>query len=295
LKSEKNQLEILIVCDPLVSEGPNPTRPYELIALSERRMTMINVDLTIQGMIALFFEVNTGKVVACQAGVLKDAPGHKFELKIVRKGTPPHPIPTGPIDKKLKLVVSPNPSITFATGKINRHDGSGAPKSFDWVLDFEREVYTSPIGSSEMGFQSILHINSGQFSTLQKSANKLIFFDEKVGNCQNVGIVATVVGLQIELAQGQSSKFFNGSSELFTATPTDEFKVDLLNDRPHDHASASQHHGDANFFYSAVGQKIKPGEKKVFSSTTFSAGVGPATPEASCLVPRGGQGPIGQP
>ena len=36
-------------------------------------------------------------------------------------------------------------------------------------------------------------------------------------------------------------------------------------------------------------------EKKVFSSTTFSAGVGPATPEASCLVPRGGQGPIGQP
>lgn len=258
---------------------------------------MINVDLTIQGMIALFLEVNAGgQVVACQAGVLKDAPGHNFELKILRKGVPPKPIPTGPIDKALKLEVSPNPKISFVQGNINRQDGTGAPQSFKWVLDFEgSEVYNFPIGSSEKGFQSILRINAGEFFTGEKSENKLIVFDEKVGNCKNIGIVATKVGLRIELAQGQSAKFLNGSTVLFTATPADEFKVDLLNDRPHDHGSASQHHGDANFFYSAVGHKVPAGQKKVFSSTTFSAGVGPATPEASCLVPRGGSGPIQQP
>jgi hypothetical protein len=258
---------------------------------------MINVDLKIQGLIALFFEFNAeGQVVACQAGVLKDAPDHHFDLKVVRKGNPPHPIPTGPINPDLKLEVSPNPSISLAQGAINRQDGTGAPQSFKWVLDFEgSEVYNFPIGSSEQAFQSILHINGGEFFTQVKSANKLILFDEKVGSCTNIGIVATIVGLRIELAEGQSARFLNGNSELFTASPADEFQVELLNDRHQPHEGTPiQHHGDANFFYSAVGRNIPPGEKKVFSSTT-SPPAPPVTPEASCLVPTGGKGRIQQP
>ena len=59
---------------------------------------MINVELKIQGMIALFFEKNAeGQVVACQVGVLKDAPDHHFALNILRKGNLPIPVPTGPV------------------------------------------------------------------------------------------------------------------------------------------------------------------------------------------------------
>lgn len=258
---------------------------------------MVNVDLTFEGMIALFFEKNAGgQVVACQAGVLKDAPGHHFDLDIVRKGNPPHPVPTGPIKPALKLEVSPDPIISFEPGDINRQDGTGAQQSFKWVLDFESEVYNFPIGSSMNAFQSILHMNGGEFFTRDKSTNKLIVFDESVGNCTNIGIVATVVGVRIELAAGQTARFLNGSSELFTATPADAFEVKLLNSRPHAHGgNAAQHHGDANFFYSAVGHMIPHGQKKVFSSTVFSTSRTDATPEASCLLPRGGDGPIQQP
>jgi hypothetical protein len=262
-------------------------------------MTMVNVELTIRGMIALFFEKNgEGQVVACQAGVLKDAPGHHFDLKVFRKGVPPIPIPTGPVKPALKLEVSPDPVISFEEGEINRHDGTGASKSFQWILDFERDVYTIPIGSSEQAFQSILHINGGKFSTEDKSRNGLIFFDEAAGNCTNIGIVGTVVGLQIELAEGQTARFLNDGSPVFTATPADQIAIKLFNERPHAHGGPPiQHHGDANFFYSAVGHKIPPGQRKVFSSTPFppEALVVPVTPEASCLVPTGGRGPIEQP
>jgi hypothetical protein len=252
---------------------------------------MINVDLKIEGMIALFFEHGTGgQPIACQAGVLKDAPGHQFDLKINRLGGPT--IPTGPIDEALNLEVSPDPSITFAQGAINRQDGTGASKSFEWVLDFSGpEVYNFQIGSSKNGFQKILRINSGEFYTEEKSENKLIFFDEMVGSCRNVGIVATVVGVSIELAPGQMAKFFNGGTELFRATPADQFEIKLLNNDIQT-ASAIQRHGDANFFYTAVGHKIGAGKKKIFSSTPFPPGAGPVTPEASCLVPKGGNGPI---
>ena len=256
---------------------------------------MINIDLKIRGMIALFFEFDQGgQPMACQAGVLKEAPGHQFDLKIDRLGSSGGPIPTGPIGKDLKLEVSPDPSITFADGAVNRQDGTGASKSFNWVLDFSGpEVYNFQIGSSESGFQSILRINSGEFFTEKKSDNNLIFFDEAVGSCKNVGIVATVIGVSIELAAGQTAKFFNGTTELFTATPSDQFTIELLNDDV-DTNSPIQRHGDANFFYTALGGKIPSGQKKIFSSTPLTS-TGPVTPEASCLVPKGGDGPIGQP
>lgn len=258
-----------------------------------------NVDVIIEGMIALFFEKKGNKIVACEAGVLMDAPGHDFELRIKMKGSHPTILPTGPIDPHLELRVSPNPLITFAEGKINRDTGDGDRHSFDWVVDFEgREVYDRPIGSRKGGFRSILHINDGRFFTRERSLNKLFLFDTKKGSCQMIGIVATQIGLQIDLTGGRTAQFFNGTKELFKATEKDQFEIQLLRVRQHIHREhTTQHHGDANYFYSAVGGEIPNTEKKVFSSTPFppSAAVPPATPEAACVVPTGGRGPIGQP
>lgn len=259
----------------------------------------VNVDLIIEGMIALFFEKHGNKTVACEAGVLMDAPGHDFELRIKVKGTNPTVLATGPIDPQLWLRVSPNPTITYAEGKINRDTGEGDRESFEWVVDFEgNEVYGKPIGSRKGGFRSILHINDGRFRTIDRSLNKLILFDTKKGTCQSIGIVATKVGVQIDLSGGRTAQFFNGTKELFNINENDEIEIQLLRVRQHVHmAHTTQHHGDANYFYSAVGGEVPNDEKKVFSSTPFppSAVLPPATPEAACVVPTGGKGPIGQP
>lgn len=249
----------------------------------------INVDMILEGMIAFFFVKDaTGKIVACEAGVLMDAPGHDFQLIIEIKGNPSTPILTGPIEPRLELLVSPNPRITFAQGAINRDSGEGDRHSFDWVLDFEgRDIYDSPIGSRRGGFRSILRINDGRFFTTERSRNKLILFDEKKGTCQMIGIVATQVGVQIDLAGGRTAQFFNGTKELFKATDKDEYSIKLLRVRQHVHTNhTAQHHGDANYFYSAVGHKIPHGEKKVFSSTPFPLDPVPATPEAACTMPK---------
>lgn len=256
-----------------------------------------NVELTIEGMIALFFEKNAaGQTVGCQAGVLMDAPGHDFVLRVLRiigGGAPPEDLSPRPIERDLKLVVSPA-GITFAGGNIDRQTGAGVPQSFNWVLDFAGpEVYGFEIGANPSAFRSILHINGGEFFTRTVSQNKLIVFDEKTSSCKNIGMVATSVGLRIRLqGAGSSAKFLNGSTELFSAGEQDRYIVELLRVRQHVHgAHGAQHHGDANYFYSALGHKIPPGQKKVFSSTPFPL-TGPVSPEASCLVPGGGKGPL---
>ncbi|HEX8072478.1 MAG TPA: hypothetical protein VF546_21200 [Pyrinomonadaceae bacterium] len=255
---------------------------------------MANVDLTIEGMIALFFERDAaGRIVGCKAGVLQDAPGHDFKVTVARFSPPPaaNLSPTL-IERDLRLVVTP-PGITFTGGAVNRKTGQGAPQSFEWVLDLDT-LYGFDIGARESGFRSILHLNGGEFFTIEKSVNKLIVYDESTDSCKNVGFVATKVGVRVSLPRGGTAEFRNGNgpmASVFTAGPQDRFEIEVLrvNQSIHGGAHGTQHHGDANFFYAALGHKIPPGKKKVFSSTPFPHPPVPVSPEASCLVPSASQ------
>ncbi len=55
-----------------------------------------NVTLFLEGMILLFFKGGdfiNGKAKSCQVGILRNAPGHIYEIKVKKLGNPTNPVP----------------------------------------------------------------------------------------------------------------------------------------------------------------------------------------------------------
>lgn len=279
-----------------------------------------NVTLFLEGMILLFFEEGdfiNGRADSCQVGILRDAPGHIYEIQVLKLGTPTE----APVKKvyeeedirfTLALKVGNPPEIP-----IEFHDWVGAEvfdrlkrnrsdESFRWVLDVEREVYPKKengIGANRKQFRSILRVNAGTFFTAIDelgtggggiSLNDLLICDEHGNPKKIIGRVATRVGVRITLDADDAATFFNGNEVLFAAGPEDEYEVTVNRIRPTNvvdaahremdaaHA-ASPHSRDANNFYNAIGHELDPAEKVFFVSTSPEERP-PAGPEAACLV-----------
>lgn len=276
-----------------------------------------NVTLFLEGMILLFFEEGdfiNGRAEFCRVGIIRDAPGHIYEIQVLKLGTAPVKKVYEEEDIRFTLGLEVgNPSAI----PIEFHDWGGAEafnrlkrnrsdESFRWVLDVEREIYPKKdngIGANRKQFRSILGVNAGTFFTAVDesgtggggvSLNDLLICDGH-GNPKNiVGRVATRVGVRITLDPGDTAKFFNGNEVLFEARPEDEYEVTVNRIRPTnvvdaahremDAAHAASHHSrDANNFYNAVGHKLDSAEKVFFVSTSPEERP-PAGPEAACLV-----------
>jgi hypothetical protein len=280
-----------------------------------------NVTLFLEGMILLFFEEGdfiNGQADSCQVGILRDAPGHIYEIKVKKLGT----ATALPVDKvyeeedlrftlKLEVGNPPDPPIKFddwgRTEDFDRLKNNRSAKSFRWVLDVEREIYSKRdrgIGANRKQFRSILHVNAGTFFTTVPDAetgglsglslNDLLICDEHGNPKKFVGRVATRVGVSINLDPGDTATFLNGNEVLFAATPEDHYVVTVNRTRPAgvvdathremDAAHAASHHSrDANNFYNAIGHELDPAEKVFFVSTSPEERP-PAGPEAACLV-----------
>lgn len=279
-----------------------------------------NVTLFLEGMILLFFKEGdfiNGQAESCQVGILRDAPGHIYEIQVLKLGTPTE----APVKKvyeeedirfTLALEVGNPPEIPIRfhdwvrPEDFNRLKRNRSDESFRWVLDVEREIYPKKdngIGANRKQFRSILDVNAGTFFTAIDelgtggggiSLNDLLICDEHGNPKQIVGRVATRVGVSITLDPGDTATFRNGNEVLFEAGPEDKYAVTVNRIRPTnvvdaahremDAAHAASHHSrDANNFYNAIGHELDSAEKVFFVSTSPEERP-PAGPEAACLV-----------
>lgn len=278
-----------------------------------------NIKLYLEGMILMFFRGKSNNTAtSCQVGVLRNAPGHMYEIRVLKKG--PNPVETVYEEEDIRFtlalkVENPTPpTIEFHdwVTDFDRLKGNASRESFNWVLDLEEEVYKEHargIGADRKQFRSVLSLDTGLFFTGGAtgtsnengiSLNDLLICDENCNPRKFIGKVATRVGVAITLS-GVDSKatFFNGNEILFDAGMNDSYEVRInrirvadtvetaLHAMTADHA-ASHHDRDANNFYNAVGQNLAPDEKFQFVSTTPVApptsSFTPAGPEAACLV-----------
>jgi hypothetical protein len=288
----------------------------------EKKMATPNVTLLLEGMILLFFEnwdVIGGEATAtsCQVGILRDAPGHIFEIEVLKKAQSPGKSPEKTVYEEedirftlaLKVDNSTDTPIDFKDWDVafNRLSNTASPESFNWVLDLEREVYPDKrdgIGANRNQFRSVLQLDTGTFYTAGDevgssghngiSLNDLLTCDEDSSPKKIIGKVATRVGVRITLEGANKATFYNSKEVLFEAGADDEYVVSINRTRPHDmeavmsqamgEAPAALHHDrDANNFYNAIGQELAPTEKVFFVSTT-PGNLPPAGPEAACLV-----------
>ena len=274
-----------------------------------------NVTLFLEGMILLFFEEGNftdGNAISCRVGILRNAPGHIYEIRVLKKGVEPEETVYEEEDIRFSLALEvgnpPDPPIKFEGWDKNfdRLKGTNNDESFNWVLDVEREIYPKKadgIGANRKQFRSVLDVNAGTFFTARDelgtkgggiSLNELLICDEHDNPKKIIGRVATRVGVRITLEPGDTATFFNLNEVLFEAGHEDEYAVTVNRIRPPnvvdaahremDAAHAASHHSrDANNFYNAIGHELDSAEKVFFVSTAPEERP-PAGPEAACLI-----------
>jgi hypothetical protein len=283
-------------------------------------MAAPNVTLLLEGMILLFFEDwditgGTATATSCQVGILRNAPGHIYEIKVLKKGNPTEQPKEAVYEEEdirftlaLEVEGTANTPIEFDEWRedFDRLTSDVSERSFNWVLDLEREIYpgkTDGIGANRKQFRSVLRLGTGTFFTAIDelgsggsgiSLNDLLICDEHGNPKKIIGRVATRVGVHITLDGDSTATFYNGKEVLFEAGVDDEYVVSInrirlpnMDDAAHremDAAHAATHHNrDANNFYNAVGQELATTEK-VYLVSTAPEDLPPAGPEAACLI-----------
>lgn len=259
-----------------------------------------NVELLIEGIIALNFETNAqGEVVACLAGAVANVPDHVLKVtgrKIDQNGNV-QDFTFDPNEPQffLEAAGTSQRGITFANknAPIDRIAGTGAPDSIAWVLDFAgRELFDRMINLDQTGFRSVVRVTTGEMFTSIISINHLLTRSavEPDAPLTLVGKVATEVGLAIRLDTPESiARFTTGGGQTVIVEPGQRlilrFKQVCAND---DIASGGQLSAHANHYYNALAVDVA--DRKSFSSTRFvQTTLRPtASPEASCLVVRNG-------
>jgi hypothetical protein len=268
-----------------------------------------NITIFFEGMILLFFadkNVETGTASSCQVGILRNAPGHIYEIKVLKMGAAPELTMYEEEDIRfslsLKVEGAAQPGINFQGWDkvIDRLHGTGERDSFRWALDIERELYpdmAGGIGADRKRFRSILRLNNGTFFTKVISDNALLTCDQDANPTGVIGKVATRLGVNITLDAAGKATFLNGKEKIFEAAAVDQYIVSVNRTRPlsehsavgdhHETHAASRHNRDADFFYDAIGQEVA--SKVYFMSTVLPSGallggVPPVGPEAACLV-----------
>lgn len=251
------------------------------------------IQLTLRGLLAIFADDKE-----CTVGLLRKTPPH-HELKItVNKAVaggsykPFLEIKQADIKSELKLEVKNKTGIyrRKENAPIDRNSGPTLENndSFRWVVDFEKDIYSKPIGAKKAGFISILTLNNGELLARQISLNKLLTRKGHAGPWEEFGFVACETGIDIVLDQPNSSVVFtNGGKVVFESDPQSSYQIFI------DRGPAPAHHhpsgNDADFYYTAIGHLIPNGDKKFFSSTPLPNGVPlPVTPDAVCFNGGGG-------
>ena len=251
--------------------------------------TQPNVQVTLNGLQMVFVGP---KSKTCTVGVLQDVPsGHDFQI-VVKKADasgifqPFATLNEGEIKKTLRLNVTAASQTGITRRKMNvpidRKLGPNPPgvnngDSFQWVLDFESEIYQKPIGAKKKGFTSLLTVNAGELLTRSISTNELII-QRPNQNPETMGKVATKTGIDIVLDKPQSKAVFkNGNKIIFTADRTSRFLITFERG-----CGANQGGTDAEAYYTAVGHLVSDHEKIHFSATPLPPVV-PNDPDARCM------------
>lgn len=252
----------------------------------------MSVNITIEGLIALFFRKGAGgQIVACEMGVVRDAPGHAFSLNVRKSGTP---VSVNPVSNDLRLDVQnvSQTGISFnqPNANIDRLTGAGDPQSFRWVLDFEGdELYRRGIGADRAKLRPVLRIDHGELRTREVSTNHLVYRRQPTDQWTLIGKVATRVGALINLDQGNSvAQLMNGGVAVPGTRTVQGEQLDIVIRMGHTAADPPPHPDDANHYHLAVGQGLGAGDRVTFSATPFIPLPVPVSPEASCLVGRMG-------
>jgi hypothetical protein len=261
--------------------------------------TSPSIKIIIEGIIVLLFERDAqGQVVACLVGVVQNVPGHSFKVKGEKFDAAGNAtaFAFAPVEPRLRLEVrdTTETGIRFAGGgaPINRVCGTGDPRSFSWVLDFEgKELHGREIGADGSQVRPILRINNGELFTNVYSENHLLVRATGAPNepVTLIGKVATQVGVAVNLDRPESvAEFSNGATQTITVRHGERLEATVALTCPTDDPRrGGLSRGHADHYYNAVGHKIPAGERKVFSSTKFEHPGDDSpivSPEASCLV-----------
>jgi hypothetical protein len=272
-------------------------------------ITDANVKIDLEGLQMVFVDKKNEK---CRIGVLRDAPeGHPFRISVFKKdangalAAEPQILTDDQINSELTIEVTNTSTQGISRRKmrppINRLAGTvgGNHDSFQWVVDFERELIGKPITVKEEGFLSFLTINNGELLARALSTNQLLTRKGPKGDFELFGTVATRTGIDIVLDQPTSQAVFkNGEDTIFIADRTSNFEIlieRVCNKQPGGN--------DANAFFTAIGDGLSEDERIFFSSTPLDGednendesdegdgGEVPSTPDASCLQGTGGGG-----
>lgn len=252
------------------------------------------LNIHIEGLIVIFFERNANnQIVACKLGAIRDSPGHVFNVLYQKNGG--GVVPVNQPESALSVVArgAAATGITFEKPNeaINRVCGTGDPRSFRWVLDFEgQDLYQKPIGGDRNQFRSFLRFEHGKLFTMKVSDNHLLtrISVRPTDPWTLVGKVATVVGVSVGLDQaGSEVELFNGATSVVKAVQGEQLDIFFRLTHPDDEPEETPHDADANLYYSAVGHRLGAREVRIFGSTMLPETISvPVSPEASCLVGR---------
>ena len=256
---------------------------------------MPSINIRFGGIIALLYERDqTNNPIACVLGVVEGVPDHQLTIKCTKDGAA---IPINAQSGNLRLEVegtTTNGVRFFQEELINRVTGEGDPQSFSWILDFENELYQKEIGVEPNRFRTVFRINNGEVFTDTISDNHLLCNSEANPHESPtlIGKVATVVGIRVDLDTDNSvARLLDDGNPIVEVRPGEELNMEMFFDCAHVLPENGLRPGHANHYYRALGNRLLFGERQLFSSTRMpQVGVlGPATPDASCLVGGGGK------
>ena len=267
---------------------------------------MADIEIEIEGIIALFFERDSSQPnpTACVVGIVDRVPRHQLEIKFKKNQNDPVSInPASVRNLRLEVENTSTTGIRFfneqlldrVTGDV-ASGGKADPQSASWILEFEGELYPSDIGSIGVlptGFHPKFRINNGEIFTLARSENHLLTRPENAELSEPftlVGRVATKVGIRTNLdLSGSKATLFNDFGPVESVVKGETLKIVVALTCP-SCSHTGQQTGHANNYYLALGTNLPFGQKKLFSSTKmppFDVS-GPISPEASCLVGQTG-------
>ena len=261
---------------------------------------MANINIRFRGIIALLYERDqAGNPITCVLGVVEGVPDHKLTIdckKIVNTIETPVPINTQAAQLQLEIEGSNFNGISrFSEALVNRITGPGAgvdPQSFSWILDFEDELFQREIGVDPTRFRTVFRVNNCEVFTARISDNLLLCNSEANPHESPtlIGRVATEVGIRANLETPASvARLFDGNNQIVEVSQNETLNLDISFDCDHALDENGLRPGHANHYYRALGTKLLFGERQLFSSTKLLGPIGPATPDASCLVGGGGR------
>lgn len=243
-----------------------------------------NLALTLDGLVMVFTSPNDE---SCSLGILRHAPaGHSLNIAISQLNAQGvsellQTIHPAGIANHLEIAVSNTSKTGISRRGMEMEIDRLRPaeenlESFRWVVDFENEIYKTPIGAKKDGFASFLTVNHGELCTRRRSKNKLLLKRGVNGVEEEFGFVATKFGIDIVLDQPQSRAVFkNGNRIIFEATPESKYILEV------NRGCEVNAGNDADSYYTAVGDQVPDEEKFFFSATPLPAGL-PNDPDARC-------------